>query len=505
MKAQQESWIWLGGATLVMATALILSARVTLAPDDQNSNQTSDSLQHIAERLGCDQAAVRRVSGRAYRPVDGPFGPWQAIDRLNCQDVSKAITERMAAMEENTRLSALNQELNREYNRAVEAEALAQQREEKALDLNAELRSELTDMTQTLGQRDETLSATRIRLSTVSQELEQLHRIRDGLQTRLSNLREDYALQTQALETSQTFSRELEAQLLETSEALLETQFALDAVQTAYEARGEEIEALDARIAELAGALSEAEENLTQSQATVLVRDQSLAVAVQKQAMADQARAELSEELALKTQTLSDTESELLARIEALEVAEAQIKNLDQEKSALMLERDLHLKEMSLLQGAAGMVAKWESTAEDLIAEYTFVREESALVVLANLFDPGSPDFNLEAQDQLVPLTQALLFLQDALPRDLDWAFLVRGHADPSPISTARFPSNWELSAARAASVVRYLTDAGIMPDRLQVTGQGEFQPPASGIGARRVTVYFQPLIYENLLANTGN
>ena len=484
MKAQQESWIWLGGAALVVAAALILSARVTLAPDDQNSNQTSDSLQHIAERLGCDQAAVRRVSGRAYRPVDGPFGPWQAIDRLNCQDVSKAITERMAAMEENTRLSALNHELNREYNRAVEAEERAQQREEKALDLNAELRSELTDMTQTLGQRDETLSTTRIRLSTVSQELEQLHHIRDGLQTRLSNLREDYALQTQVLETSQTLSRELEAQLLETSEALLETQFALDAVQTAYEARGQEIEALDARIAELAGALSEAEEDLTQSQATVLAHDQSLAVAVQKQAMADQARAELSE---------------------ALEVAEAQIKNIDQEKSALMLERDLHLKEMSLLRGAAGLVAKWESTAEDLIAEYTFVREESALVVLANLFDPGSPDFKLEAQDQLVPLTQALLFLQDALPRDLDWAFLVRGHADPSPISTARFPSNWELSAARAASVVRYLTDAGIMPDRLQVTGQGEFQPPASGIGARRVTVYFQPLIYENLLANTGN
>jgi len=99
----------------------------------------------------------------------------------------------------------------------------------------------------------------------------------------------------------------------------------------------------------------------------------------------------------------------------------------------------------------------------------------------------------------------ALLLVQDGLTLDLDWASLVRGLSAADTISTERFPSNWELSSARAASVVRYLIDRGVAPGRLQVTGQGEFQPPSSGIGARRVTIDFQPLIYELLLANASN
>lgn len=214
----------------------------------------------------------------------------------------------------------------------------------------------------------------------------------------------------------------------------------------------------------------------------------------------EQARDALGEELALTIQTLSNTESELFARIEALAAAETQIETLDREKAALELERDLYLQELGLFRGLARTVGKWESMATDLSADPTFARDGSALVIVADLFDPGSPDFKAEAETQLATLAQALLFLQDELPRDLDWAFLVRWHSDTGAISTERFPSNWELSAARAASVVRYLGEAGVDPGRLQVTGQGEFQPPASGIGARRVTVDFQPLIYAHIL-----
>ncbi|PWN54971.1 OmpA family protein [Abyssibacter profundi] len=65
----------------------------------------------------------------------------------------------------------------------------------------------------------------------------------------------------------------------------------------------------------------------------------------------------------------------------------------------------------------------------------------------------------------------------------------VEGHTDNEPIRTLRFPSNWELSAARAVSVVRLLTDSGIGPARLSVQGYGEFQPIAdnsSGAGRAR-------------------
>jgi chemotaxis protein MotB len=53
----------------------------------------------------------------------------------------------------------------------------------------------------------------------------------------------------------------------------------------------------------------------------------------------------------------------------------------------------------------------------------------------------------------------------------------VDGHTDRVPISTAQFPSNWELSTARATSVVKQLIADGIPPDRLAAAGFGEYQP----------------------------
>jgi len=57
----------------------------------------------------------------------------------------------------------------------------------------------------------------------------------------------------------------------------------------------------------------------------------------------------------------------------------------------------------------------------------------------------------------------------------------VDGHTDIRPISTAEFPSNWELSSARAISVVRYLMSQGIAPQHLVAAGFGEFQPIDTG------------------------
>ncbi|MDK2959817.1 MAG: chemotaxis protein MotB, partial [Bacillota bacterium] len=56
----------------------------------------------------------------------------------------------------------------------------------------------------------------------------------------------------------------------------------------------------------------------------------------------------------------------------------------------------------------------------------------------------------------------------------------VEGHTDNLPINTYRFPSNWELSTARATTVVRYLAEKhGIPPDRLSAAGYGEWRPVA--------------------------
>ena len=77
-----------------------------------------------------------------------------------------------------------------------------------------------------------------------------------------------------------------------------------------------------------------------------------------------------------------------------------------------------------------------------------------------------------------VPVLQHLADTLKPFPN----AIRVEGHTDDRPINTAAFPSNWELSAARAASVVHLFMDRGLAPDRLAVMGFGPYRPAASNL-----------------------
>jgi chemotaxis protein MotB len=81
----------------------------------------------------------------------------------------------------------------------------------------------------------------------------------------------------------------------------------------------------------------------------------------------------------------------------------------------------------------------------------------------------------VEPIDEALPIIEKIARIMD----DHDNAMLVEGHTDNVPIRNSVFPSNWELSAARAASVVRYLALEGVSADRLGAMGYGEFQPVA--------------------------
>ena len=93
------------------------------------------------------------------------------------------------------------------------------------------------------------------------------------------------------------------------------------------------------------------------------------------------------------------------------------------------------------------------------------------------LFDSGSDALGLEGQVQLDRLARTLLEIAATIPEGLDWILRIDGHTDLVPISNERFRSNWELSSARAISVVKFLVKAGIPANRLAATGFGEFSP----------------------------
>ncbi|GLQ11798.1 hypothetical protein GCM10007913_37300 [Devosia yakushimensis] len=93
------------------------------------------------------------------------------------------------------------------------------------------------------------------------------------------------------------------------------------------------------------------------------------------------------------------------------------------------------------------------------------------------LFDAGQADIQPGGTPDLDALAAAILQLETEIPPDINWVLRIDGHTDKRPISNARFPSNWELSAARAISVAQYLVTKGVSPNRLVAAGFGEFTP----------------------------
>ncbi len=93
------------------------------------------------------------------------------------------------------------------------------------------------------------------------------------------------------------------------------------------------------------------------------------------------------------------------------------------------------------------------------------------------LFASGSAEIGIDGQVQLARLASTLLQIGREIPSDIDWILRVDGHTDRRPISSSSFPSNWELSAARAISVIRFLRAQGIPAERLAATGFAEFRP----------------------------
>jgi chemotaxis protein MotB len=93
-------------------------------------------------------------------------------------------------------------------------------------------------------------------------------------------------------------------------------------------------------------------------------------------------------------------------------------------------------------------------------------------------FDTGQAVLSRpEGLAELDKLATALLELGTKIPGEIAWVLRVDGHTDVRPVNNAQFKSNWELSAARAISVVQYLVGKGVSPQRLVAAGFGEFQP----------------------------
>ncbi len=184
----------------------------------------------------------------------------------------------------------------------------------------------------------------------------------------------------------------------------------------------------------------------------------------------------------------------LVARIESLA---AQLVPLDRELAAKQAEIDRQAARIAelgerLQQALASRVEELAQYRSDFFGRLRRVlgdREDVRVVgdrfvfQAEVLFPPGEAELGPAAMAELDKLATTLRELAREIPPDLPWVLQVDGHTDRRPIATARFPANWELSTARAISVVRHLTARGIPPERLAARGFAEFQPLDPGDG----------------------
>jgi len=186
---------------------------------------------------------------------------------------------------------------------------------------------------------------------------------------------------------------------------------------------------------------------------------------------------EAQRQVALLNRQVLALREQLSQLAQALDLAET--KSKEQEVQIADLGRRLNLALASKVEELARYRSEFFGRLREVLGERPDIRIVGDRFVFQSevFFDAGSAAVRPEGKAELDKLASALVELEKQIPADLPWVLRIDGHTDVRPIASSQFPSNWELSAARAISVVQYLISKGISPQRLVAAGFGEFQP----------------------------
>jgi chemotaxis protein MotB len=187
--------------------------------------------------------------------------------------------------------------------------------------------------------------------------------------------------------------------------------------------------------------------------------------------------AEARAQAELLNQQLEATRQELARISAALEASEAKAK--DQQVQIADLGKRLNVALAGKVEELQKYRSEFFGRLRQVLGNRPGIRIEGDRFVFQSelLFDSASAELGPDGLQQVRQLAATLREISGQIPPGVKWILRVDGHTDRRPIARGRFPSNWELSTARAISVVRTLAASGIPAERLAATGFGEFQP----------------------------
>lgn len=270
--------------------------------------------------------------------------------------------------------------------------------------------------------------------------------------------------------------------------------------------------ALDARVAELIASLgrSEAEKAALDQRAAELAatlggvreeRDRAsdeLAALVALRQRLEAALAALGDELGRSQQAFEAQGAELASSTARADALAAERVSLEEQLAAIraalelargeVAERDRRIDDLGkeLTVALASRVSELERYRSEFFGRLRAALGERKDVEVVGdrfvlptdiLFDSASAELGPEARARLAALAVTVREIAAEIPSSLDWVLQIDGHTDRRPIHTSEFPSNWELSTARAVAIVKFLVVEGIPANRLSANGFGEFQP----------------------------
>ncbi len=380
---------------------------------------------------------------------------------------------------------------------------------------NAELRINVAQLSAEMQTSIEARDALTTQLATLSDErkslLSQIASLmteRDDLSGRVSELddeRTSLAAQLAALTGRLEVSEEKEAEAARLAAELAEAYRAIDADREKVETLIVEIAILESLRDEVTAKLLAAEQTLDEQRKLSDEQKAKLAAVGKLAAERDERLSQLSlrlsqaEESALSAHEQAATQTKLseeaqrkvdllnrqiaslreqLGRLnDILDATDSQ--NKKQQVQIADLGRRLNIALASKVQELARYRSEFFGRLRQVLGEHPDIQIVGDRFVFQSevLFETGSAELGAEGQIQMARLARTLLDISRNIPTELNWVLRVDGHTDNRPIRTTQFPSNWELSSARAISVVKFLIGQGLPPNRVAATGFGEFQP----------------------------
>ena len=498
--------------TIFMVVQFVL--RETITGQESEMNQLNAEIAKLAQALGLEQ---RKTSGLEARV--GELGVTLEAARTRAGEQAAMIaTLRAQTQAQDEALSAAEAQVT-----AFEAQVASLLAERDLAQSEAEaLRAESADLSTQKAALEAVIAAAEAeaaakdealaRVETALSEEEAARAIElaaaEALRARLAEADTELTAMTLALEAARKDAEETltllaaaeakEDELDQRIAALLLEAESEGAAQAAMNAdmRAKLAQALAEKLAlegTLGETLSEAEARavlLAQANAALSEEEARSAEALREQALLNQQVAALRTQLGSLQAIIDDYKERDAA-------SDIQLSNLGQDLNAALARaaaeerkrRELEEAERVRLEAEKQNLERYRSEffgrLRDVIGAQDGVRIVGDRFVFSSevLFAPGAANLSREGEGELAKIAGILRNVVGDIPDEIDWVIRVDGHTDNVPLSGAgAFADNWELSQARALSVVRYMVNfLGIPPERLSANGFGQYQPIASG------------------------